>query len=205
MRSSSRVDGRGRAGRLRSRPTEDQALAAVNVTGMVNVAPWQPVSEALDIATPGTVNDELAVGRDGLGHRGGRERHAGRRAGRVTGVRHRGTVRVHRGDRDRERVRVVDREVQVRTGDARVERGGRGRDAGGEVGGEVAVAVPVPPPPTVHAANAAVAASTPAVPMTSGDDGDGARRRACGSGLVTGAWSIDLPLGLWTAPVRPRR
>ena len=33
----------------------DQALAAVNVTGMVNVAPWQPVSEAFDIATPGTV------------------------------------------------------------------------------------------------------------------------------------------------------
>ena len=37
------------------RPTDDQALAEVNVTGMVKVAPWQPVSDAFVIATPAAV------------------------------------------------------------------------------------------------------------------------------------------------------
>jgi len=37
------------------RPSDDQALAEVNVTGMVKVAPWHPVSEAFVIATPAAV------------------------------------------------------------------------------------------------------------------------------------------------------
>ena len=49
---------RGGAGRLRpDRSVSDQALAAVNVTGMVKVAPWQAVTDALLIATPAAVND----------------------------------------------------------------------------------------------------------------------------------------------------
>ena len=46
--------GTGAEPRPHPRPTDDQALAAVNVTGMVNVAPWQPVSDAFVIATPGS-------------------------------------------------------------------------------------------------------------------------------------------------------
>ena len=57
---------------LHPRPTDDQALAAVKVTGIVKVAPWQPVSEAFVIATLGTVKDSAAVGRDRLRHGGGR-------------------------------------------------------------------------------------------------------------------------------------
>jgi hypothetical protein len=34
-------------------------LEAVNVTGIVNVAPWQPLSDVFVIDTPGTVNDAV--------------------------------------------------------------------------------------------------------------------------------------------------